>query len=108
MWRLKKQRVSTRPLYVFTRSLFKMFYLRKCLFLTVFISSQYVHSRFLSHQIQIQQRDPPMKNKQISVSQEKTPQDYRNLNLPFGFDLKPTIKPKKHKSENTSELKQRK
>ena len=44
-----------------------------------------------------------MKNKQILVSQEKTPQDYRNLNLPFGFDLEPTKKPK---SENTSELKQ--
>ena len=44
-----------------------------------------------------------MKNKQILVSQEKTPQDYRNLNLPFGFDLEPTTKPK---PENTSELKQ--
>ena len=47
-----------------------------------------------------------MKNKQILVSQEKTPQDYRNLNLPFGFDLEPTITTKKPQSENTSELKQ--
>ena len=47
-----------------------------------------------------------MKNKQILVSQEKTPQDYRNLNLPFGFDLEPTITTKKPQSENASELKQ--
>ena len=85
-----------------------MVYLLKSLLLTVFISSQYVHSRNLSHQTQIQQRDPPMKNKQILVSQEKTPQDYRNLNLPFGFDLEPTITAKKPQSENTSELKQSK
>lgn len=83
-----------------------MVYLLKSLLLTVFVSSQYVHSRFLSHQIQIQRRDPPMKNKQILVSQGKTPQDYRNLNLPFGFDLESTIKTKEPKSENTSELKQ--
>ena len=83
-----------------------MVYLVKSLLLTVFISSQYVQSRFLSHQIQIQQRDPPMKTKQILVSQEKTPQDYRNLNLPFGFDLEPTITAKKPHSEKTSELKQ--
>ena len=81
-----------------------MVYLLKSLLLTIFISSQYVHSRFLSHQIQIQQRDAPMKNKQILVSQEKTSQDYRNLNLPFGFDVE--SKTKEPKSENTCELKQ--
>ena len=85
-----------------------MVYLLKSLLLTIFISSQYVHSRFLSHQIQIQQKDPPMENNQILVSQEKIPQDYRNLNLPFGFDLESTIKTKEPKSENTSELKQSK
>ena len=83
-----------------------MGYLLKSLLLTLFISSQCVHSHFLSHQIQIQQKDPPMKNKQILVSQEKTPQDYRNLNLPFGFDLEPTITTKKPQSDNTFELKQ--
>ena len=85
-----------------------MVYLLKSLLLTVFISSQYVHSHFLSHQIQIQQKDPPMENNQILVSQEKISQDYRNLNLPFGFDLESTIKTKEPKSENTSELKQSK
>ena len=85
-----------------------MVYLLKSLLLTIFISSQYVHSRFLSHQIQIQQKDPPMENNQILVSQEKISQDYRNLNLPFGFDLESTIKTKEPKSENTSELKQSK
>ena len=99
--------LKTKSIYktvVSTRPLFNMVYLLKSLLLTVFISSQYVHSHFLSHQIQIQQRDPPMKNKQILVSQEKTPQDYRNLNLPFGFDLEPTITTKKPQSENASEL----
>ena len=47
-----------------------------------------------------------MKTKQILASQEKTPQDYRSLNLPFGFDLEPTIKTRKPKSDNTFELKQ--
>ena len=74
----------------------------------VLISSQHVHSRFTSHQIQIQERDPLMENKQILVSQEKTLQDYKNLNLPFGFDLEPTIKTKKPKSENTLEPRQSK
>ena len=49
-----------------------------------------------------------MENNQILVSQEKISQDYRNLNLPFGFDLESTIKTKEPKSENTSELKQSK
>ena len=64
--------LKTKSIYktvVSTRPLFNMVYLLKSLLLTVFISSQYVHSHFLSHQIQIQQRDPPMKNKQIMVSQ---------------------------------------
>ena len=47
-----------------------------------------------------------MKNEQVLVSQEKTTHDYRNLNLPFGFDLEPSIKTKEPTSENTSELKQ--
>ena len=102
--------LKTKSIYktaVSTRPLFSMVYLVKSLLLTVFISSQYVQSRFLSHQIQIEQRDPPMKSKQILVSQEKTPpQDYRNLNLPFGFDLEPKITAKKPQSENTSERNQ--
>ena len=100
---------STYKTAVSTRPLFNMANLLKSILLTVFISSQYVQCRFLSHHIQIQQRDPPMKTKQILVSQEKTPpQDYRNLNLPFGFDLEPKITAKKPQSENTSELKQSK
>ena len=103
--------LNTKSIYktaVSTRPIFNMVYLLKSLLLTIFISSQYVHSRFLSHQIQIQQKDPPMENNQILVSQEKISQDYRNLNLPFGFDLESTIKTKEPKSENTSELKQSK